>query len=402
MRAHLAAILAVLVLGAAPAAPNEVECERLRGLGKGLLKQAERERDPKRVAEHARDAVHQFERAEALCPHDPENPFWTATAHVFAGDVGGYREALARLRKTAGPNEVRIPVIEGHFHYALGRRPDLAVAEFERARAIQPRFMEAQVSVHLWRARLEYAKVLVDQALAMERRVGDNSSSYEGAIAQLRLALRERGPSPASQFYARRNLAQVLRSASQFEASTALWKQLVTEAPKDPVVRYGYATVLADQLKTDEAIVEWEETLRLIETVGRNPADPSDLSDARLRLGRSLALAGRPEDARAQLERYVREQPADARGFYYLGLLYRDDIDDPDKAIEHLERAHALDPLCDETIKDLASLYTLVRPNPTRAKHFQDLLDSPEETERRAKARRERVFQRPDRTEGCR
>jgi tetratricopeptide (TPR) repeat protein len=429
-----------------------------------MLGEAEKaEADPAASREKALGAAQYFQRAERLCPGDPENAFWSATAFIFAREVAAYREALERVRRTAGPGDVRARYLEAHFHLVIGRRPDLAIDLFEAVRAARREFLPQQLSVHLARARIAYGNDLAAQALALGGDAG--SGIFDEPIRQLRLAVRE---STGARYAARRNLAQVYRWAQRFAEAQELWEMLAAENPEDAVVRYGLASVLAEQLEHEKSAAQWKETLRLLESGKVAPGDRPD--DARLRYGAVLKDALRYREARDELVRYTKEAPNDARGWYHLGILERDHLVDlvlvgPGKAggaavapvvravtgvteeesralvaraptaveravpeeeaeadrarlvaagaeaeiryrveaaIVCFETALRLDPVCEESMRALLGIYTAMHPDEDRAKWLEARLSSEEEKRARTRVRKQRIMERADRTEGCR
>jgi tetratricopeptide (TPR) repeat protein len=301
----------------------ERHCEELRNRGIELLGRSEKEKEPGPALDLARQAVEFLRRATDLCPRDADYVFWLGRAHVFAKDVDGYLNAIRRLRQLAVAGDARTPFLEGEFHLRLGRRLDESIVHFERARRVQPEFLPQQLSILLWNARVQYAAKLVSQVRGAAEGAAESGAFLE-PIKQLRLAVLEAGPSPFRRYAARRNLAQVLRLGSEYAESQKVWEGLVESHPQDPVVRYGLATVLADQLKFQEAVTQWEESLRLFEAGAAAQNEPTRPDDLRMRYGVTLRYAGRLADARAALERYVRDAPGDGRGWSYLGLLERD------------------------------------------------------------------------------
>jgi tetratricopeptide (TPR) repeat protein len=479
----------VLLAGAsrtASAGPVDEECERLRQAGIKLLAESE---DLLRVrSDGAPDvgaarrkqsaAVAKFEQALRLCPEDPESPFWLGTAHVLRDDVEGYARAMAALRAVA-PRDVRVDYLQAHFHLEVGGRPDLAVAGFERVRARVPGFRREQLSILLFRAYMDYGVHKANEAIRSS--VAAQTGIYKEALTQFSKAVREGAPSPIRVYMARRNLAEILRKSSEYVRAEAEYRTLLRAWPDDPIVHYGLATVVADQLRYADAVPHWEAALRLRDRVRAN--EPTKMIDARLRYGMTLLYAGRSAEARTQLEGFVAEAPKDVRGLTYLGLFERDhpfhvavralekpveggpaavardpkerraevsralapllgktpaeveavlqdlpavvakgiaeeeadkisDALEPlgvdvrqeplfDRAIELLEAAWKLDPLCEEAPRALLGIYTTMKPNPERAKLIAAWLDDEQGKAARERARKARIPAQPDLTEGC-
>jgi tetratricopeptide (TPR) repeat protein len=168
------------------------------------------------------------------------------------------------------------------------------------------------------------------------------------------------------------------------------------------VLRYALASVLADQMKFEEALAQWREVLALAgqpDTV--DPRETGQLADARMRYGVTLLRSGDLERGKAELLAYGKANDKDARVWFYLGQAAMEDFDDPDSALAWLEKARSLDPWCERTLRLLLDLYTNARKDEGRAKALQATLDSAADTAARKREMDRRVQTRPDGMTGC-
>jgi hypothetical protein len=71
------------------------------------------------------------------------------------------------------------------------------------------------------------------------------------------------------------------------------------------------------------------------------------------------------------------------------------------KAAEYLEKAHAMDPMCERYVHELYRLYFVELPNPERARHYEALYSDEEKKKARKAEMERRQHVRADLTDGC-
>lgn len=378
----------------AAAGSREDECQDLSRRAVTLLGEAERASDARKAIE----AATMLERAMRLCPENLELPFQRALALCVARDEDAARAALRSLdeqlvaRGTDPEKDPRSLYVRALVHFTFGNNAAACLDVLRVLEARAPQFLPAAVANLRFRAHLDYAN-----QLAFGR-------AFHDAIKHAQLAVEVARGNERRTDLARRNLGQIYRMADRWIESQTEFEDLVRKYPQDAVLRYALASVLADQLKFEEACAQWTEVLRLRTLPGSvDPREADQLADAPLRYGVSLVHALRVPDGLGRIRAYVKENPSDVRGWVHLGVTLLDNADpsDPAGAAEALEKALTLDPLCERTLRRLVEIYTGPKPDAARAKELQAILDDP-----KAKARREaemdrRKKVRPDRTTGC-
>lgn len=397
---RIALLLFVLPVSGALAGPAEEQtCKELSREAIRHLTEADETGD---VAAARRGAA-LLDRAIVLCPENADLAFQQTLAYVLAREEEKARASLRRLEALlrAQGRDLGRPVTEvlgdPRFLYArariaftFGNNPRGAIDDITRLRARDPKFLPGPVASLEFRCRLAYSHILL------------KSDDTKEALRQTRIAEDVARGDVVRQDIARRNKGQLLRLLDQWIEAQTVFEELLTRYPRDAVLHYALASVLADQLKFEEALVAWRKVLALAaepDTV--DPREKDQLADARLRYGITLLHAGRIEEGKQELLAYAKENERDSRGWIYLGNAAIEHFDDPDAAVEWLEKARAIDPWCERTLRLLLGLYTGARKDEGRAKAIQATLDSPETTEARKKEMDRRKQTRHDGMNGC-
>ena len=236
-----------------------------------------------------------------------------------------------------------------------------AVRKLRTARAQSPEFMAEPVTRALFRALVNVHGV--------QSRNGD----YSKAIDSLRDALRLVDPKSELGTSARRAIAYAFGRAGEWPDSERMWQELVQESKGElgePL--YGLAASYAAQNRWADADAEYTRVIELIEKLGNLPPPLLTLREAWLRRGNCRRLLERFDDARADLEQYLKLVPDDHRAQYWLGVVWNEGLQKPDVAIAIWEKARAAAPWCDNYTKTLLAVYETSLPDPARAKALRD------------------------------
>ncbi len=361
------------------------------------LEESERQKSPAK----AREALGLLERAARLCPEDPEIPFLAGLANALLADVDGVRLAASTVERlvtaralelnrpaSEGANDPRALYLRALISRTFGKRPDGAIELLNRIRARAPGFRPAAVLTVLFWSHIDYAIQLSEN--------GDS----EGAVKQASLAEAVAGTArdDDKRDLAKHRRAQVLAAGTRWAEAQEILEDLAKRYPKDAHVRFDLSTAYAEQLRLDDAVTSWRETLRLLELPDVDPRLVELLSDSRMRLGVCLSQRGDVADGKKELLKYAESHANDARVWFYLGKAAVA-ADEPREAVELLERARTLDPSCESFLRELFKLYSTTCHDPVKAKAIEELLakDAPA---REAEMKRRRRA-RPDKTNGC-
>ncbi len=128
-------------------------------------------------------------------------------------------------------------------------------------------------------------------------------------------------------------LAEVLRAAGRLEEAVAAGRSLVAERPDSAAARLGLARALAAAGQRDAALEEYHEAVAL------RPGD----RDAVLELAALLVETGDALGAVERLQPLTRREPEDAEPHAAIGRAWIA-LQEPEKALAALRRAHGLDP----------------------------------------------------------
>jgi len=393
------AALACLGTGVARA-EDDPECARRLQDALRLIQDAEKTGN----VVSAQRAWETLEVAERRCRFDTTYPYYACLAHVFGRDTDGALRALDRVveilverqRQLNRPekdasSEPMVLFLRAAIDLYLLDQPARAVERLTQARARNKQFHPDEVRTLFFRAYITHSNVLA------------RKEEYEKSIANALLAIEEvrADPTDKRRLEATRNLAQLYRFARRFSESQETWEALLKKNPKDAVYHYGFASVLADQYQFAAAVPEWVETIRLIEAGAGDPADLAMLSDARLRYGVCLLHANRPDEGRKELDDFAAKNPTDPKPHIYLARFYLEQMEDVVKALAEAERARAIDPWCEVTLKLLLQIYANIKPDPEKEKSIKALLEDEGEAKARKEEMERRRRSRRDQTDGC-
>lgn len=302
-------------------------------------------------------AIAKLDTLVAREPKNVEYLFYRGIAATMALDEGTAQQYLGRVA-TASPLKER----DARFVYlkAIGllafqsAKPDAAVRLLQLLRAEAPTFMPEPVTRALHRALLQAAVV------RSEPQFRDEAAKLVLEAA----ALVRNDPRQLAQ--TQRILARTYVRAERFHEAEEIWRALVEQhGERDVDAMSGLANTIAMQDRFPEAIVAFTKVIELLER-GAVPGD-AGVPEARLRRGNCYRLMGQLEEARADLERYVREHPDDHRGVHWLGMLWFDGYEDPAKALPFLERAYRAAPWCEVYGRVLLQVYEVRIPDPEKA-----------------------------------
>ena len=157
------------------------------------------------------------------------------------------------------------------------------------------------------------------------------------------------------------------RRLAAYRDELSLWQDAVVHQPHDPTVQTNLGTQLAEAGRLEEAILHFEEAVRL---------DP-DSRQAHYNLARALEQSARPQDAIEHYHASLRLRPDDAASHYNLGRLL-EGAGKTRQAIEHYRQAIAAQP-------DFAAAHTNLAVLLLSAGHTQEAIAHFEAALRRQK-----------------
>lgn len=335
--------------GAPPANPDLVAAQT-------ALKEADSAAGPAQ-ARALETAIRRFDALLEKDPDDIELHFQRGIAATMARDQAAAAAHLARLAtlSTLKERDARFVYLQAIGILAFDpSKPDKAVRLLRMLRSEVPTFMAEPVRIALHRALLQASVARSDP------RLRDEAVRFaEEALALVRNDDRLR---PMTQ----RLLARSYTRAAQFHEAEEIWHELDAAAGgKDVDVVSGLANTLAMQDRFEDAAEAFTKVLALLAT-GALYRD-AGVPEARLRRGNCYRLMGRLDAARADLEEYLRLHPDDHRAVHWIGMLWFDGYDDPDKALPFLERAYRAAPWCEVYGTVLLQVYEIRRPDPVKA-----------------------------------
>lgn len=230
----------------------------------------------------------------------PEARFARAQAAVGGGDLEGAGRELDQ---------------------ALALRPDWEPAVLFQAQLLHardPRGAREYLAGYLARhPGSQPARVAYAQALAAEKQ-------YDAALAEFRRLLAEQPDEPDLI-----NATAILAlQAGQLDEADRLFRQLLSQGPRDADGVRLYLGQIAEQRKRHEEAIEW---YKAVHDEARRP-------EAQLRMAISLAAAGRVEEARKLLRSLPGDAPAVARYRLAEAQILRD-ANRPKEAFEVVEQA---------------------------------------------------------------
>jgi tetratricopeptide (TPR) repeat protein len=319
-----------------------------------------------------------LDRAERLDPGARDPTFWRAVAAVMARDKEAALQAEGRLRKKspAPSRDAALHYLRALILLEFEGKPREAVDEARLTRTLDPTGLVPLVDTVTWRALKASAAAFLQENKA------------DQAVLALQEALKLVRNDPMQVLDLRRNLARAYGLAARYIEAEDEARAIVAENPGVAEFHLLLAQSLFEQHKWDDAAVEYAEVLRLVEAKRVPLSDVPRLEVARLRLGDCLRYAGKVEDGKREVERYVKEHPDDARGHYVLGQVYFDSLDDPERAIAAWETARRLAPWCDEPLAALLRVYEVARHDPVKARALREEIEKGKEARMRERVRR--------------
>lgn len=373
MTAGRALRILLILAGAAhllPLAPAHADptVEAYLQRGAGHLQQAEQLRRQGRREEartQAREAEQFFQAALDHAPDEPRAALLGGQAAVFAGDLEAARRWIERYRllSTQGDRDPQLLLLMALTEVEVAGRPAVALGHLRRMQALAPRVAATQRDLLMYQSLDAYAYELA------------HVEGFEEATRLYRAAqvVARRLGHGRKLMAARINEAIMLQRASRHEEAQALYEALRQEEPSNPVWTMSVAVCLGDQNRFEEAIPLYRKVIAMGIPEEARAEDVLSLRRAWLRLGNCYRLvAGRsPEptlaarlarEAQKAFETYIDLAPGDPLGYRWLGALLYEQIDDPYAAEPHLRRAHALDPLCADSLRSLIQIHSKYPP----------------------------------------
>ncbi len=223
-----------------------------------------------------------------------------------------YRSELALWSDTAAksPDNPYVQVNAGVAAAGAGRRVE-AIAYFERALALNPRYAEAHNNLGLALAQ----SGLLDKAMGRYREALRLKPDYPDAEANLGAALAQSGnlgeaaghlrravQLDAGNLNARNNLAAVLAESGRLDEAIAEYGTVLRADPDSAETRFNLGNALCAERRWGEAVDQFRQALRTRETD----------SDLHANLGAALANLGRLDEAIAEYRRALELAPSDA------------------------------------------------------------------------------------------
>jgi tetratricopeptide (TPR) repeat protein len=177
------------------------------------------------------------------------------------------------------------------------------------------------------------------------------------------------------EFAAWSNAGLALQLDNHFEEAADLFLRLRKRDPENPYWSWRAGLNVANQTRWADAVPLYEETIRLLDAGRGEAAQRPEMLLVHVRLAncRRMLAAGETsparrgallEKAREGFARYVELAPKDSRGHYWMGVLLHEEMDRPYEALRHFQRAHALDPVCDASLRNLAQIHARYPPPP--------------------------------------
>lgn len=323
----------------------------------GKLESAERTA----LLNQARARLVALERNHA---NDVRLPFWRGVVDVMLHketDASTAYDRVCALAPSGARNSQALYLRSIHLLEFDPDRAADAVRKLRTLRAQSPDFLAEPVSRALFRA-----LVVVH---GIQTRNGDVSK----AIDSLKEALRIVDEKSELALVGRRALAYAYGRAGEWPDAERLWQELVKESNGrvgEPL--FELAASYAAQNRWADADVEYSRVVALLEEGRQPPAIAKTLHVVYLRRGNCRRLLERYADAKADLETYLKLEPDDHRGQYWLGMIWNDGFQKPDVALALWEKARAAAPWCDNYPKAMISVYETTLPDPAKAKALRD------------------------------
>ncbi|HVG94856.1 MAG TPA: tetratricopeptide repeat protein [Planctomycetota bacterium] len=322
-------------------------------------------------------------------PRDPRVAFWSGMGAVFAKDEQGARADHSRMRTLPG-----VTARDPAWRY-LGamivlefepQKPEPALRALRALQAEAPRYMPEPVDRAVYRALLQTAVVRVEPREA------------ESVVQLVKEAVERAKDDPVRAVESRRMLAYAYSRAGRYVEAQEQWEWLVERSEGQAAdFLAGLGNGLAMQNQWERAVEAFGRALVLRAKGQAMRMDDPALDEILLRRGNCYRLLGRTDLARADFEAHLATHPEDHRAMYWLGTLFLDPLDEPERARDHLEKARALAPYCDSYLRLLLQVYEMRQPDAAKAADLRKVIEEgadarKKERERMGKEHREGRF----------
>jgi tetratricopeptide (TPR) repeat protein len=310
-------------------------------------------------------AVSEFAGLVQTYPRDPQPVFMAAQAAALCEDAEKAKAWLQRYEQIspAGEKDPDSHYLRAQVALFASARPDLAVDALREMFKLDP-VHRAHSRDHLY-----YDALLAHGAALVHK------GAYDKGIDRFRRAeelARTHGLVQKDRA-ARGNVAVALRRALRMPEALEVVEKLIAEDPRNVQWRWERGLNEAAQLKYTEAIRSYRQVEKMRKGVDTKSVAARETLQVYLRLGnclRNSVTARMPAETREarlseagrHLEHYVALAPKDARGHRWLGAYWLENREEPHRAIPHFERAHALDPDCATSLRNLVQIYTRHAP----------------------------------------
>lgn len=318
--------------------------------------------------------------------NEPDLHFWLGVVEVM-----DHKEAAAQAEYLAvvgaapgGPRNRNAMYLRAiHVLEFDPAHAEEAVALLRDLRAAAPRFMTEPVDRALVRAllRVHYAQI--------------DRKEHDKAVDLMEEAIRVAGTHPDLQWTTRRAHAYACALAGRWNECEREWKSLLVDDPAAAtMIRFQLAGAYAAQNKAADAEAEYTAVLAALDAGKENAETTVALKEALLRRGNCRRMLGRFPEAQADIEAYLKVNPADYRAEYWLAVVLIDGFEKPADAEPHLVKAHAAAPYCDTYLHLLVKLYEDLLPDPAKAAPLRAEYEEQkkERAARRAELVKEGVF----------
>lgn len=262
---------------------------------------------------------------------------------VLRCQQGRFPEALSLIADVLKMNPGFPPAL---LNYGLVfdalKRPEEALASYDRALAIQPDYMEA----------------LFNRGVALR-----NLQRPREALASFERAVTIR-PDHVGSLH---NRAAILRELGRPAEALASFEQVLAHKPDHAEALNGAGLALLDLQRPAEALARFERALSV----------RPDYASALNNIGGTLQELGRPEEALAGYEKVLTLQPAHLAALYNRGVVLRE-LKRPAEALASLDAALAIDPRHVDALNNRGIvLRDLARPSDALASYDRALALAP-------------------------
>jgi tetratricopeptide (TPR) repeat protein len=370
----VAVLCGLFVLGGLAAGPgaraDDGMHRRLVDQAIRLLKDAERHRNAGRegqALDGARRALAIVDQADRQKPGAAETAFLGVQAAVFAKDRAAARLWAARFgqRSAYGDKDPNLHYAHALVWLLIEERPGDAVRSLDEMAKVSRGGLSRAGNVLLYDALTANGERLLRRA-----RVYDAVAQFERASKVAR-----RLQNPPKEKTARANGAIALLEFGHAEDAEKLLASLRKDDPQNPLWAWHLAQSLMLQERFEEAGPLFEEVCKFVDQRLLKENHAPMLKRAYLGLGRVWRETAKQESepsrrtaaiekARVAFQRFTHISPTVGEGWFRLGRLLYEDLDEPYAAIEKLEKAYVLEPVCDQAIRLLIRIAGRHEPPP--------------------------------------